>query len=78
MQVPGDGVVTGSGRIHGRRVFVYSQDFTVLGGSLAEMHAAKICRLMDQAMQVGLRYCEALCLLIICLLPGRLAVGDAC
>jgi acetyl-CoA carboxylase carboxyltransferase component len=46
-------VVTGSGTIFGRPVFVYSQDFTVLGGSLAEMHAAKICRLMDRAMKVG-------------------------
>lgn len=49
---PGDGVVTGSGRIHGRPVFVFSQDFTVLGGSLAEMHAQKICRLMDRAVAV--------------------------
>eukprot|EP00884_Botryococcus_braunii_P019306 jgi/Botrbrau1/6059/Bobra.0042s0039.1 len=50
---PGDGVVTGSGRIHGRPVFVFSQDFTVLGGSLAEMHAQKICRLMDRAVAAG-------------------------
>jgi len=51
--VPGDGVVTGYGTIDGRTVFVFSQDFTVLGGSLGEAHAAKICRLMDQAMKVG-------------------------
>jgi propionyl-CoA carboxylase beta chain len=50
---PGDGVVTGFGSIGGRTVFVFSQDFTVLGGSLGEAHAAKICRLMDQAMKVG-------------------------
>lgn len=48
----GDGVVTGSGRIFGRPVFVFSQDFTVFGGSLAEAHAQKICRLMDQAVAV--------------------------
>ena len=42
-KVPGDGVVTGFGQISGRPVFVYSQDFTVLGGSLSETHAAKIC-----------------------------------
>jgi len=50
---PGDGVVTGSGTINGRLVFVYSQDFTVLGGSLSEANALKICRLMDMAMKVG-------------------------
>lgn len=50
---PGDGVVTGHGTIHGRLVFVYSQDFTVLGGSLGEYHAKKICKLMDMAMSVG-------------------------
>ncbi len=50
---PGDGVVTGYGTINGRLVFVYAQDFTVLGGSLGEMHAAKICRIMDMAMEVG-------------------------
>lgn len=49
----GDGVVTGFGRIDGRLVYVFSQDFTVLGGSLAEAHAAKICRIMDLAMQNG-------------------------
>ncbi|MCK6472553.1 MAG: acyl-CoA carboxylase subunit beta [Planctomycetes bacterium] len=50
---PGDGVVTGYGSIGGRTVFVFSQDFTVLGGSLGEAHAGKICRLLDQAMKVG-------------------------
>eukprot|EP00775_Hariotina_reticulata_P012877 gene12877-13003_t len=49
----GDGVVTGSGLIAGRPVFVYSQDFTVFGGSLSETHAAKICRLMDRAVKAG-------------------------
>ncbi|MFT5703323.1 MAG: propionyl-CoA carboxylase beta chain [Rickettsiales bacterium] len=50
---PGDGVVTGQGTINGRLVFVYSQDFTVMGGSLGEAHARKICDIMDKAMQVG-------------------------
>ncbi len=49
----GDGVVTGHGTINGRLVFVYSQDFTVLGGSLGEVHAEKICRIQDMALQVG-------------------------
>jgi propionyl-CoA carboxylase beta chain len=49
----GDGVITGHGTINGRLVFVYSQDFTVLGGSLGEYHAKKICNLMDLAMKVG-------------------------
>ena len=49
----GDGVVTGHGRINGRDVYVFSQDFTVFGGSLAEAHAEKICRLMDMAMKNG-------------------------
>ena len=49
----GDGVITGYGTIEGRTVYVFSQDFTVLGGSLAEAHAAKICRIMDLAMQNG-------------------------
>jgi acetyl-CoA carboxylase carboxyltransferase component len=53
VKAPGDGVVTGFGTIGGRTVFVFSQDFTVLGGSLGEAHAAKICRLMDQAVKVG-------------------------
>ena len=51
--VPGDGVVTGYGTINGRDVFVFSQDFTVFGGSLSEAHAGKICKVMDQAMKVG-------------------------
>src|SRR3989449_1944529 len=49
----GDGVVTGHGRIDGRPVFVYAQDFTVFGGSLSEAHAEKICKVMDLAMQTG-------------------------
>nr|WP_320011147.1 acyl-CoA carboxylase subunit beta [uncultured Desulfobulbus sp.] len=49
----GDGVVTGHGSIDGREVFVFSQDFTVLGGSLGEAHAQKICKVMDLAMKVG-------------------------
>jgi acetyl-CoA carboxylase carboxyltransferase component len=49
----GDGVVTGRGTIDGRVVFVFSQDFTVLGGSLSETFAKKICKVMDQAMKVG-------------------------
>ena len=49
----GDGVVTGYGKIDGRNVFVFSQDFTVFGGSLSEAYAAKICKVMDLAMKVG-------------------------
>lgn len=49
----GDGVVTGYGTISGRMVYVFAQDFTVFGGSLAEAHAEKICRIMDLAMQNG-------------------------
>lgn len=49
----GDGVVTGYGTVQGRFVYVYSQDFTVLGGSLGEMHAKKICKVMDMALRVG-------------------------
>ena len=52
-RVPGDGFVTGYGRIDGRLVFVFAQDFTVFGGALSEANAAKICKIMDQAMQVG-------------------------
>ncbi len=52
-RVPGDGFVTGYGRIHGRTVFVFAQDFTVFGGSLSEANAAKIVALMDTAMRVG-------------------------
>jgi propionyl-CoA carboxylase beta chain len=50
---PGDGVITGHGTINGRLVCIYSQDFTILGGSLGEYHAKKICQLMDMAIQVG-------------------------
>ncbi len=49
----GDGVVTGYGEIHGRLVYVFSQDFTVFGGSLSETHAEKICKIMDMAMKNG-------------------------
>ncbi len=49
----GDGVITGHGSIDGREVFVFSQDFTVLGGSLGEAHAQKICKVMDLAVKVG-------------------------
>ncbi len=52
-RIPGDGVVTGYGTVNGRLVFVFSQDFTVFGGSLSEAHAEKICKIMDQAMNVG-------------------------
>ena len=52
-KVPGDGVVTGYGTINGRPVFVFSQDFTVFGGSLSAAHARKICKVMEQAMKVG-------------------------
>ena len=51
--IPGDGVVTGYGTVNGRLVFVFSQDFTVFGGSLSEPHAEKICKIMDHAMRVG-------------------------
>eukprot|EP01114_Cavostelium_apophysatum_P008705 TRINITY_DN2142_c0_g1_i1.p1 TRINITY_DN2142_c0_g1~~TRINITY_DN2142_c0_g1_i1.p1 ORF type:complete len:545 (+),score=151.11 TRINITY_DN2142_c0_g1_i1:84-1718(+) len=52
-KVPGDGVITGHGTINGRLVFVFSQDFTVVGGTLSETHAEKICKVMDKAMKVG-------------------------
>ena len=52
-RVPGDGFITGHGRIHGRVVFVFAQDFTVFGGSLSESNAAKIVAIMDTAMRVG-------------------------
>jgi propionyl-CoA carboxylase beta chain len=52
-QFLGDGVVTGYGTIHGRLVYVFSQDFTVYGGSLSEAHAAKICKIMDLALKNG-------------------------
>ncbi|MCC5935480.1 MAG: acyl-CoA carboxylase subunit beta [Candidatus Cyclonatronum sp.] len=51
--IPGDGVVTGFGKINGRPVYVFSQDFTVFGGSLSETHAEKICRIMDLAVKNG-------------------------
>src|SRR6201996_1006521 len=51
--IPGDGVVTGYGTVNGRLVFVFSQDFTVFGGSLSETHAEKICKVMEQAMKLG-------------------------
>src|SRR6266540_5450772 len=52
-RIPGDGVVTGSGRVHGRPVFTFAQDFTVFGGSLSEAYARKICKIMDLAMKTG-------------------------
>jgi propionyl-CoA carboxylase beta chain len=52
-RIPGDGVVTGYGAINGRLVFVFSQDFTVFGGSLSQAHGEKIAKIMDQAMRVG-------------------------
>ncbi|VDP11865.1 unnamed protein product [Soboliphyme baturini] len=52
-QFPGDSVVTGWGKIYGRTMFVFSQDFTVFGGSLSKIHAHKICKVMEQAMTVG-------------------------
>ncbi|MFX1536683.1 MAG: acyl-CoA carboxylase subunit beta [Promethearchaeota archaeon] len=52
-KIAGDGVVTGYGTIDGRLVFVYAQDFTILGGSLGEMHGEKICKVMDMAMRQG-------------------------
>ena len=52
-KAPGEGVVTGYGTVDGRLVFVYSQDFTVIGGSLGEMHAKKICKVMDMAVKMG-------------------------
>src|SRR4029450_13705073 len=52
-RIYGDGVVTGYGRIDGRLVYVFSQDFTVFGGSLSEAYAEKICKVMDLALKVG-------------------------
>jgi len=52
-KIPGDGVVTGSGTINGRLVYVFSQDFTVFGGAVSERHAMKICKIMDTALKVG-------------------------
>jgi len=51
---PGDGVVTGQGTINGRPVMIFSQDFSVFGGSLSETHAKKICKIMDRAMDLGI------------------------
>ncbi|MHB0897665.1 MAG: acyl-CoA carboxylase subunit beta, partial [Spirochaetales bacterium] len=53
IEAPGEGVVIGYGTINGRTVYVFAQDFTVIGGSLGEMHAAKICKAMDMAVKVG-------------------------
>lgn len=53
VEAPGEGVVTGYGTVGGRLVYAYAQDFTVVGGSLGEMHAAKICKIMDLALKVG-------------------------
>ncbi len=52
-KIPGDGVVTGYGTVNGRLIYVSSQDFTVIGGSLGEMHAAKITKVMDMAVKMG-------------------------
>ncbi|MBP7652461.1 methylmalonyl-CoA carboxyltransferase [Candidatus Dependentiae bacterium] len=52
-EAPADGVITGYGLINGKRVFLYSQDFTVIGGSLGEMHAKKICKILDLAVKYG-------------------------
>ncbi|HVO36753.1 MAG TPA: carboxyl transferase domain-containing protein, partial [Candidatus Acidoferrum sp.] len=52
-KIPGDGVVTGYGTVDGRLVYVFSQDFTVFGGSLGEMFARKVCKLMDLALKTG-------------------------
>src|SRR6266446_5450249 len=52
-KVLGDGVVTGWGRVNGRLVYVFAQDFTVFGGALSETHAEKICKVMDLAMKTG-------------------------
>ncbi len=52
-KIPGDGVVTGYGTIHGRKVYLFSQDFTVFGGSLSKAHAEKICKIMDLALKAG-------------------------
>ena len=53
LEAPGEGVVTGHGLVGGRQVFVYAQDFTVMGGSLGEMHAKKICKVLDLAVKTG-------------------------
>ncbi|MGD9938284.1 MAG: acyl-CoA carboxylase subunit beta [Clostridia bacterium] len=53
VDAPGEGVVIGYGTVNSRLVYLFAQDFTVIGGSLGEMHAAKICKVMDMAMKVG-------------------------
>jgi methylmalonyl-CoA decarboxylase alpha subunit len=53
VEIPGEGVVTGYGTIDGRLVYVFAQDFTVVGGSLGEMHAAKICKIQEMALKMG-------------------------
>ncbi|MCX7026651.1 MAG: methylmalonyl-CoA carboxyltransferase [Spirochaetes bacterium] len=53
VEAPGEGVVIGYGKVSGRTIYIFAQDFTVLGGSLGEMHAAKICKAMDMAIKVG-------------------------
>ena len=50
-EAPAEGVITGYGTVDGRLVYVYAQDFTVIGGSLGEMHAKKICKIMDMAIK---------------------------
>jgi len=57
-KMPGDSVVTGQGEIDGRRVFVYSQDATVNGGTLSEVHAKKICKVLDKAVNTGTAHHE--------------------
>jgi propionyl-CoA carboxylase beta chain len=52
-KIPGDGVVTGYGKVHNRQAFVYAQDFTIFGGSLSLAHAEKICKVMEMGMRVG-------------------------
>lgn len=52
-KIPGDGVVTGYGYINGKKVYLFSQDFTVFGGSLSKAHAEKICKVMDLALKAG-------------------------
>ena len=53
VEAPGEGVVTGYGTVDGRLVYVYAQDFTVMGGSIGEMHAKKICKILDMAAKMG-------------------------
>ncbi|MFC1937226.1 acyl-CoA carboxylase subunit beta [Chloroflexota bacterium] len=53
IEVPGDAVIAGYGKIDGRKVYIYAQDFTTIGGTLSEIHAAKICRVMDSAAKAG-------------------------